>query len=172
MEDEDVLAQGAAWTALYPLTADGTGEQIFAVDFCGDYHTPVVIGRGPMAHVDLGVEERRISKKHVVIEYVEELQLFQLQCLGVNSCRVNGHVETRRCPPTVLEGGDIIEIDGKLLRFHLPPDPVPSPQFQPKRASAETYDDISAKRRRLISQQLYVVFTRVVVTCANVTAPG
>jgi len=126
--------------------------QIFAVDFYGDFQEPVIIGRGPSAHVDLGAEERRISKKHVVVDYVPELQIFQLQCLGVNSCRVNGHIETRRCPPTILENGDIIEIDGKLLRFQFPLVSPPEPRFVPKRASAETYEDISVKRRRLATQ--------------------
>lgn len=131
-----------------------TLQKIFAVDFCGDYHNPVIIGRGPSAHVDLGAEERRISKKHVVVEYAPDLQLFQLQCLGVNNCRVNGHVETRRCPPTILENGDVIEIDGKLLRFQLPPDIAPLPRFAPKRASAESYEEISVKRRKFIAQQM------------------
>ncbi|KAI9024758.1 hypothetical protein DFJ74DRAFT_666196 [Hyaloraphidium curvatum] len=123
-------------------------ETLFAVDFYGDYNDEVVIGRGPTAHVDLGAEERRISKKHVVIQYAPDLQVFQLQCLGVNSCRVNGHVETRRCPPTILENGDVIEIDGKLLRFQFPLESPPPPHFLPKRASAETYEEISLKRRR------------------------
>jgi len=112
----------------------------------------VVIGRGAEATIALGPSRRRVSKAHVSITYHCMTRTFQLNCPGRNGCFVNGEYVDCHTPPTVLDNGDKIEVDGTMFTFVAPPLPELAPRLPvaaPLTAFHSPYPTPQSRKRSL-----------------------
>jgi hypothetical protein len=98
----------------------------------GSYSTPVIVGRGSQATLNLGRVNKQVSRRHAIVQWCAESSAFEITVLGQNGVRINGTGFPSGQQAT-LRGGDIVDLVGVKMLFRTPtaaPPPAPSTQQQ------------------------------------------
>ncbi|KAF9929654.1 hypothetical protein FBU30_001383 [Linnemannia zychae] len=91
----------------------------------GSYTTPVIVGRGSQATLNLGRINKQVSRRHAIIQWCAETLSFEITVLGQNGVRINGTGFPSGQQAT-LHSGDIVDLVGVKLLFRTPTTPPPS----------------------------------------------
>ncbi|KAF9143254.1 hypothetical protein BGX30_000937 [Mortierella sp. GBA39] len=86
---------------------------------CGSYDTPVIVGRGSQATLNLGRVNKQVSRRHAIIQWCAESATFEITVLGQNGVRINGAGFPSGQQAT-LRGGDIVDLVGVKMLFKTP----------------------------------------------------
>ncbi|KAH7056842.1 hypothetical protein BKA57DRAFT_388812 [Linnemannia elongata] len=105
----------------------------------GSYDTPVIVGRGSQATLNLGRVNKQVSRRHAIIQWCAESAAFEITVLGQNGVRINGTGFPSGQQAT-LRGGDIVDLVGVKMLFKTPTTAPPLALTQ-----QEYQDDDSAK---------------------------
>ncbi|KAF9970623.1 hypothetical protein BGZ73_006643 [Actinomortierella ambigua] len=91
----------------------------------GSYSTPVIVGRGSQATLNLGRINKQVSRRHAIIEWHAPTSQFRISVLGQNGVRINGvgFPSGQQCP---LKRGDVVDLVGVKMVFKTPSSPPPS----------------------------------------------
>lgn len=96
----------------------------------GSYDTPVIVGRGSQATLNLGRVNKQVSRRHAIVQWCAESSAFEITVLGQNGVRINGAGFPSGQQAT-LRGGDIVDLVGVKMLFRTPtaaPPPAPATQ--------------------------------------------
>ncbi|KAG0283476.1 hypothetical protein BGZ96_012118 [Linnemannia gamsii] len=96
----------------------------------GSYYTPVIVGRGSQATLNLGRVNKQVSRRHAIVQWCAESSAFEITVLGQNGVRINGTGFPSGQQAT-LRGGDIVDLVGVKMLFRTPtaaPPPAPATQ--------------------------------------------
>ncbi|KAG9063998.1 hypothetical protein KI688_004112 [Linnemannia hyalina] len=85
----------------------------------GSYDTPVIVGRGSQATLNLGRINKQVSRRHAIIQWCAESATFEITVLGQNGVRINGTGFPSGQQAT-LRGGDIVDLVGVKMLFKTP----------------------------------------------------
>lgn len=85
----------------------------------GSYDTPVIVGRGSQATLNLGRVNKQVSRRHAIIQWCAESATFEITVLGQNGVRINGTGFPSGQQAT-LRGGDIVDLVGVKMLFKTP----------------------------------------------------
>ncbi|OAQ28243.1 hypothetical protein K457DRAFT_20426 [Linnemannia elongata AG-77] len=85
----------------------------------GSYDTPVIVGRGSQATLNLGRVNKQVSRRHAIIQWCAESAAFEITVLGQNGVRINGTGFPSGQQAT-LRGGDIVDLVGVKMLFKTP----------------------------------------------------
>ncbi|KAK3819102.1 MAG: hypothetical protein JOS17DRAFT_668657, partial [Linnemannia elongata] len=85
----------------------------------GSYNTPVIVGRGSQATLNLGRVNKQVSRRHAIIQWCAESATFEITVLGQNGVRINGTGFPSGQQAT-LRGGDIVDLVGVKMLFKTP----------------------------------------------------
>ncbi|KAG0211187.1 hypothetical protein BGX28_008367 [Mortierella sp. GBA30] len=91
----------------------------------GSYDTPVIVGRGSQATLNLGKVNKQVSRRHAIVQWCSTSSAFQITVLGQNGVRINGTGFPSGQQAT-LRGGDIVDLVGVKMVFRTPSGPPPS----------------------------------------------
>ncbi|KAF9968027.1 hypothetical protein BGZ70_007135 [Mortierella alpina] len=91
----------------------------------GSYDTPVIVGRGSQATLNLGRVNKQVSRRHAIVQWCSESAAFQIVVLGQNGVRINGTGFPSGQQAT-LRGGDIVDLVGVKMIFRAPAGPPPA----------------------------------------------
>ncbi|KAF9166460.1 hypothetical protein DFQ26_007848 [Actinomortierella ambigua] len=85
----------------------------------GSYTTPVIVGRGSQATLNLGRINKQVSRRHAIIEWHPPTSQFRISVLGQNGVRINGvgFPSGQQCP---LKRGDVVDLVGVKMLFKTP----------------------------------------------------
>ena len=90
----------------------------------GSYDTPVIVGRGSQATLNLGRVNKQVSRRHAIVQWSPEVGAFQITVLGQNGVRING-TGYPSGQQTTLRKGDIVDLVGVKMLFRTPAGPSP-----------------------------------------------
>ncbi|KAF9097294.1 hypothetical protein BGX23_009267 [Mortierella sp. AD031] len=107
----------------------------------GSYDTPVIVGRGSQATLNLGRINKQVSRRHAIVQWCAEASTFEITVLGQNGVRINGTGFPSGQQAT-LRGGDIVDLVGVKMLFRTPTTAPPPP---PPMAQQEYQDDDSSQ---------------------------
>ncbi|KAI9138191.1 hypothetical protein BKA69DRAFT_1093413 [Paraphysoderma sedebokerense] len=100
-------------------SSSGVSEHITVY---GAYDKPIFIGRGPT--VDYSLPNKKVSRKHLLIEYINNNDTFALKVLGMNGAYVDGNLVKGDAESLFpIQDGSVIDIRGTTLLFRRPPKP-------------------------------------------------
>ncbi|KAF9193182.1 hypothetical protein BGZ50_007722 [Haplosporangium sp. Z 11] len=85
----------------------------------GSYETPVIVGRGSQATLNLGRVNKQVSRRHAIVQWCSESSAFQITVLGQNGVRINGSGFPSGQQAT-LHNGDIVDLVGVKMVFRAP----------------------------------------------------
>ncbi|KAF9585411.1 transcription factor [Lunasporangiospora selenospora] len=85
----------------------------------GSYEMPVIVGRGSQATLNLGRINKQVSRRHAIVQWSHEAEVFQINVLGQNGIRING-VGYPSGRLTALQSGDIVDLVGVKMVFRAP----------------------------------------------------
>ncbi|KAF9914653.1 hypothetical protein BX616_007870, partial [Lobosporangium transversale] len=85
----------------------------------GSYETPVIVGRGSQATLNLGRINKQVSRRHAIIQWCHEVSAFQIIVLGQNGVRING-TGYPSGQQTILREGDVVDLVGVKMLFCAP----------------------------------------------------
>ncbi|KAF9153711.1 hypothetical protein BG015_002790 [Linnemannia schmuckeri] len=108
----------------------------------GSYDTPVIVGRGSQATLNLGRVNKQVSRRHAIIQWCAESAAFEITVLGQNGVRINGTGFPSGQQAT-LRGGDIVDLVGVKMLFKTPTT-APPPALGPSAHQQEYQDDDSS----------------------------
>ncbi|KAF9123953.1 hypothetical protein BGW39_008580 [Mortierella sp. 14UC] len=91
----------------------------------GSYSTPVIVGRGSQATLNLGRVNKQVSRRHAIIQWCGESSTFEITVLGQNGVRINGTGFPSGQQAT-LRAGDIVDLVGVRMLFRAPSTPPPA----------------------------------------------
>ncbi|KAG0236255.1 hypothetical protein BGW41_000516 [Actinomortierella wolfii] len=94
----------------------------------GSYTTPVIVGRGSQATLNLGRINKQVSRRHAIIEWHASSAQFRISVLGQNGVRINGvgYPSGQQC---LLKRGDVVDLVGVKMVFKTPSSPPPAQSF-------------------------------------------
>ncbi|KAK3836271.1 MAG: hypothetical protein J3R72DRAFT_371330 [Linnemannia gamsii] len=95
----------------------------------GSYDTPVIVGRGSQATLNLGRINKQVSRRHAIIQWCSESSTFEITVLGQNGVRINGAAFPSGQQAT-LRAGDIVDLVGVKMLFRAPATPPPAASEQ------------------------------------------
>ncbi|CAO3564290.1 unnamed protein product [Mortierella alpina] len=95
----------------------------------GSYDTPVIVGRGSQATLNLGRVNKQVSRRHAIVQWCSESAAFQIVVLGQNGVRINGTGFPSGQQAT-LRGGDIVDLVGVKMVFRAPAGPPPATEHE------------------------------------------
>ncbi|KAF9402416.1 hypothetical protein BGZ94_004941, partial [Podila epigama] len=117
----DLLLKAAQKSANQP--ASTKRSKVPSMTLVGSYDTPVIIGRGSQATLNLGRINKQVSRRHAIVEWNRELSSFQITVLGQNGVRINGSGFPSGQQAT-LQSGDIVDLVGVKMLFRPPTEPA------------------------------------------------
>ncbi|KAI1312659.1 hypothetical protein EDD11_002896 [Mortierella claussenii] len=120
----DLLLQAAQKTVPQPKALEQKKTRTPPMVLTGSYDTPVVVGRGSQATLNLGRINKQVSRRHAIIQWCGELSTFQIIVLGQNGVRING-TGYPSGQQAVLKAGDVVDLVGVKMRFRAPAAPPP-----------------------------------------------
>ncbi|KAG0241466.1 hypothetical protein B0O80DRAFT_530783 [Mortierella sp. GBAus27b] len=85
----------------------------------GSYDSPVIVGRGSQATLNLGRTNKQVSRRHAIVEWYEDLSSFHITVLGQNGVRING-VGYPSGQKAVLQDGNVLDLVGVKMLFRVP----------------------------------------------------
>ncbi|KAF9905042.1 hypothetical protein EC991_002051 [Linnemannia zychae] len=91
----------------------------------GSYNTPVIVGRGSQATLNLGRVNKQVSRRHAIVQWCAESSAFEITVLGQNGVRINGTGFPSGQQAT-LRAGDIVDLVGVKMLFRAPSIPPPA----------------------------------------------
>ncbi|KAF9109457.1 hypothetical protein BGX27_007590 [Mortierella sp. AM989] len=110
----------------------------------GSYHTPVIVGRGSQATLNLGRINKQVSRRHAIVQWCAESSAFQITVLGQNGVRING-TGYPSGQQKALREGDIVDLVGVKMLFRQPVESPPKSQknqdFEPLESDLDQSDD-------------------------------
>ncbi|KAF8944740.1 hypothetical protein BGZ47_003774 [Haplosporangium gracile] len=109
----------------------------------GSYDTPVIVGRGSQATLNLGRVNKQVSRRHAIIQWCAESATFEITVLGQNGVRINGTGFPSGQQAT-LRGGDIVDLVGVKMLFKAPTT-TPPPALTLSTYQQEYQDDDSSQ---------------------------
>ncbi|KAG0056982.1 hypothetical protein BGZ83_002589 [Gryganskiella cystojenkinii] len=83
------------------------------------FDTPVIVGRGSQATLNLGRINKQVSRRHAIVQWSNEAAAFQITVLGQNGVRING-TGYPSGQQTTLRAGDIVDLVGVKMLFRIP----------------------------------------------------
>ncbi|KAF9209920.1 hypothetical protein BGZ49_009846 [Haplosporangium sp. Z 27] len=96
----------------------------------GSYDTPVIVGRGSQATLNLGRINKQVSRRHAIVQWCAESSAFQITVLGQNGVRING-IGYPSGQQKSLREGDIVDLVGVKMLFRQPAEfPVQCQEYQ------------------------------------------
>ncbi|KAG0266083.1 hypothetical protein BG011_003291 [Mortierella polycephala] len=95
----------------------------------GSYGTPVIVGRGSQATLNLGRVNKQVSRRHAIVQWCSESSAFQITVLGQNGVRINGSGFPSGQQAT-LHNGDIVDLVGVKMVFRAPSEQTPQQDYQ------------------------------------------
>ncbi|KAF9941977.1 hypothetical protein BGZ65_000078 [Modicella reniformis] len=91
----------------------------------GSYKTPVIVGRGSQATLNLGRINKQVSRRHAVVQWCHVSSAFLITVLGQNGVRING-TGYPSGQQAMLQDGDIVDLVGVKMLFRTPAGSPPS----------------------------------------------
>ncbi|KAF9359816.1 hypothetical protein BGX26_011374 [Mortierella sp. AD094] len=85
----------------------------------GSYKTPVIVGRGSQATLNLGRINKQVSRRHAIVQWCAESSAFQITVLGQNGVKING-TGYPSGQQKALREGDIVDLVGVKMLFRQP----------------------------------------------------
>ncbi|KAG0275723.1 hypothetical protein BGZ95_008446 [Linnemannia exigua] len=107
----------------------------------GSFDTPVIVGRGSQATLNLGRINKQVSRRHAIIQWCSESSTFEITVLGQNGVRINGAAFPSGQQAT-LRAGDIVDLVGVKMLFRAPTTPPPASSEQLDYQDEDSSQDI------------------------------
>ncbi|GJJ69803.1 hypothetical protein EMPS_02152 [Entomortierella parvispora] len=117
-------AQKTATTTVVPKVPGQKKSRAPTMALNSSYDTPVIVGRGSQATLNLGRVNKQVSRRHAIVQWSPEVGAFQITVLGQNGVRING-TGYPSGQQTTLRGGDIVDLVGVKMLFKTPAGPSP-----------------------------------------------
>ncbi|KAF9173687.1 hypothetical protein BGX21_002227 [Mortierella sp. AD011] len=110
-----------------PKNAVQKKSKVPSMVLTGSYETPVIVGRGSQATLNLGRINKQVSRRHAIVQWCAELSAFQIIVLGQNGVRING-TGYPSGQQKILREGDIVDLVGVKMLFREPVESSPKLQ--------------------------------------------
>ncbi|KAF9433420.1 hypothetical protein BGZ76_009489, partial [Entomortierella beljakovae] len=123
----DLLLKAAQAAPTTPTKETQKKSKAPSMVLVGSYDTPVIVGRGSQATLNLGRINKQVSRRHAIIEWCTVALDFQITVLGQNGVKING-VGYPSGQQRTLKEGDIVDLVGVRMLFRKPIETPPHSQ--------------------------------------------